>query len=212
MSPVQFSFWVMFDSWPGSQHTRLPCPSPTPMACSNSCPLSGWSHVQLFATPWTAAYQSPPSMGFSRQEYWSELPLPSPKKIFSPSHSIVFLYFFALISEEGFLISPCYSLELCIQMGIAFFFSFAFSFFFFFSAICKAFSDNHFPFLHFFFLEMVLIPASYTMSQTSVHSFSGTLSDLTWAFPSGSYGKESACSAADLGFNPWVGKIPWRRK
>ena len=33
------------------------------------------------------------------------------------SHSIVFLYFFALIAEEGFLIFPCYSLELCIQMG-----------------------------------------------------------------------------------------------
>ena len=33
------------------------------------------------------------------------------------SHSIVFLYFFALITEEGFLISPCYSLELCIQMA-----------------------------------------------------------------------------------------------
>ena len=32
------------------------------------------SHVQLFATPWTIAYQAPPSMGFSRQEYWSELP------------------------------------------------------------------------------------------------------------------------------------------
>ena len=34
--------------------------------------------VQLFATPWTVAYQAPPSMGFSRQEYWSGLPLPSP--------------------------------------------------------------------------------------------------------------------------------------
>ena len=34
--------------------------------------------VQLFATPWTAAYQAPLSMGFSRQEYWSEVPLPSP--------------------------------------------------------------------------------------------------------------------------------------
>ena len=34
----------------------------------------------------------------------------------SLSHSIVFLYFFALITEEGFLIPPCYSLELCIQM------------------------------------------------------------------------------------------------
>ena len=36
------------------------------------------SHVRLLATPWTAAYQAPPSMGFSRQEYWSGLPLPSP--------------------------------------------------------------------------------------------------------------------------------------
>ena len=37
------------------------------------------SRVRLLATPWTAAYQAPPSMGFSRQEYWSGLPLPSPK-------------------------------------------------------------------------------------------------------------------------------------
>ena len=37
------------------------------------------SRVRLPATPWTAAYQAPPSMGFSRQEYWSELPLPSPE-------------------------------------------------------------------------------------------------------------------------------------
>ena len=36
------------------------------------------SHVQLFATLWTAAHQAPPSMGFSRQEYWSGVPLPSP--------------------------------------------------------------------------------------------------------------------------------------
>ena len=36
------------------------------------------SRVQLFATPWSAAYQAPPSMGFSRQEYWSGMPLPSP--------------------------------------------------------------------------------------------------------------------------------------
>ena len=36
------------------------------------------SHVRLFTTPWTAAYQAPPSMGFSRQECWSGMPLPSP--------------------------------------------------------------------------------------------------------------------------------------
>ena len=36
------------------------------------------SRVRLFATPWTVAYQAPPSMEFSRQEYWSGLPFPSP--------------------------------------------------------------------------------------------------------------------------------------
>ena len=36
------------------------------------------SRVRLFVTPWTAAHQAPPSKGFSRQEYWSGVPLPSP--------------------------------------------------------------------------------------------------------------------------------------
>ena len=48
------------------------------------------------------------------------------KEISSLSHSIVFLYFFALVAEEGLLISPCYSLELCIQLGVSFPFSLAF--------------------------------------------------------------------------------------
>ena len=44
------------------------------------------------------------------------------------------------------------------------------------SSACKASSDNHFAFLHFFFLGMVLIPVSYTVSCTSIHSSSGTVS------------------------------------
>ena len=40
------------------------------------------SCVQLFVTPWTAAYQAPPSMGYCRQEYWSGVPLPSPNTIY----------------------------------------------------------------------------------------------------------------------------------
>ena len=36
------------------------------------------SHVWLFATPWTVTHQAPPTMGFSRQDYWSGLPVPSP--------------------------------------------------------------------------------------------------------------------------------------
>ena len=42
------------------------------------CVLSCYSHVWLFATPWTVAHQAPLSMGVSRQEYWSGLPRPSP--------------------------------------------------------------------------------------------------------------------------------------
>ena len=42
------------------------------------------SHVQLFLTPWTATYQAPPFMGFSRQEYWSGLPFPSPGDLLDP--------------------------------------------------------------------------------------------------------------------------------
>ena len=41
------------------------------------------SCVRLFVTPWTAAYQAPPSMGFSRQEYWSGVPSPSPAIVMS---------------------------------------------------------------------------------------------------------------------------------
>ena len=40
--------------------------------------MKSFSRVRLFVTPWTIAYQAPPSMGFSRQEYWSGLPVPSP--------------------------------------------------------------------------------------------------------------------------------------
>ena len=49
LSSVRFSHSVMSDSlWPhGLQHTRLPCPSPTPKACSDSCPLSQWSHPTI---------------------------------------------------------------------------------------------------------------------------------------------------------------------
>ena len=42
------------------------------------------SRVRLFATPWTAAHQAPPSMVFARQEYWSGLPLPSPGDLPDP--------------------------------------------------------------------------------------------------------------------------------
>ena len=95
------------------------------------------------------------------------------EEISSLSHSVVFLYFFALIAEEGFLISSCYSLELCIQISFLFSFAFCFSSF---HSYLKACSDSHFALLHFFSMGMVLIPVSCTMLHTSFHSSSGTLS------------------------------------
>ena len=73
------------------QPTRLPRPWDSPgkntgVGCISFSNAWKWkvkvkslSHVQLFSTPWTAAYQAPPPMGFSRQEYWSGVPLPSPE-------------------------------------------------------------------------------------------------------------------------------------
>ena len=46
------------------------------------------SRVRPSATPWTAAFQAPPSMGFSRQEYWSGVPLPSPKNTLRQSQTL----------------------------------------------------------------------------------------------------------------------------
>ena len=69
--------------------------------------LSHFSHVWLCVTPWTAAYQAPPSMGFSRQEYWRGLPLPSPKwmnKLLQISY-----YFFMLDSPVSCCSSHNYS-------------------------------------------------------------------------------------------------------
>ena len=46
--------------------------------------MKSLSRVRLFATPWTVAYRDPPSMGFSRQVYWSGLPFPSPGDLPDP--------------------------------------------------------------------------------------------------------------------------------
>ena len=102
----------------------------------------------------SASVRSIPFLSFIEPIFAWNVPLLSLiffEEISSLSHSIVFLYFFALVTEEGFLISPCYSLKLCIQMGISFLSPLPFASLLF-SAICKASSDNHFSFLHFFFL------------------------------------------------------------
>ena len=53
--------------------------------CSYVCrKVKSLNRVQLFATPWTVALQAPPSMGFSKQGYWSGLPFPSPGELPDP--------------------------------------------------------------------------------------------------------------------------------
>ena len=46
--------------------------------------VKSFSCVRLFVTPWTVAYQAPPSMGFFRQKYWSQLPFPFPGDLPDP--------------------------------------------------------------------------------------------------------------------------------
>ena len=64
---VHFSHSVVSDSlWPqGLQHAKLPCPSPTPRACSNSCPLSRWCHPTISSSivPFSSCLQSFPASG-----------------------------------------------------------------------------------------------------------------------------------------------------
>ena len=119
------------------QPTRFLCPCDssgknTGVGCyfllqsMHECMLSCFSHVRLCATPWTAAHQAPLSQNSLGKSTGVGCHFLLPKRFLS--RSIVFLYFFALITEDGFLTSPCYPLELGIQMGMSFLFSFAFGF------------------------------------------------------------------------------------
>ena len=73
---VQFSCSVVSDSlWPhGLQHARFPCPSPTPGAYSNSCPLNWWCHPNISSsvTPFSSRLQSFPASGsFPRSQFFT---------------------------------------------------------------------------------------------------------------------------------------------
>ena len=59
------------------------------------------SYVRLLATPWTAAHQAPLSMGFSRQEYWSGLPLPSPYDLVQ-ANKYTYIFYICLLTNHLF--------------------------------------------------------------------------------------------------------------
>ena len=76
LTSVQFSCSVMSDSlWPhGLQHARLPCPSPTPGACANSCPSSRWCHPTISSSliPFSSCLQSfPTSASFPMSQFFT---------------------------------------------------------------------------------------------------------------------------------------------
>ena len=131
--------------------------------------MKSLSHIRPSATPWTAAFQAPPSMGLSRQEYWSGVPFFPILLFFSISLHWplrkAFISLFAILWNSAFR-------WVYLSFSLLPFTSLIFT------TICKALSDSHCAFLHFFSLGIVLIPASCTMSQTSTHSSLGTLSDL----------------------------------
>ena len=77
------------------------------------------SHVRLFVTPWTIAHQAPLSMGFPRQEYWSELPFPPPEDLPDPRIKPASPVFPALTSRFFTTEPPGIPLALigCLQRG-----------------------------------------------------------------------------------------------
>ena len=83
----------------GLQHTRLLCSSLS-LCCANH-----FHCVRLFVTLWTIAHQSPLSMGFSRQEYWSGLQCPSPEDLPDPGIESAFLMTPAL-AEDSLPLAP----------------------------------------------------------------------------------------------------------
>ena len=76
--------------------------------------MKSLSRFRLFATPWTVASQAPPSVGFSRQEYWSGLPFPSPTYICIHIYIYTHTHFFFLLvfSLPPPFLLPCLPLSL----------------------------------------------------------------------------------------------------
>ena len=91
----------------GLQHARPPCPSPAPSVYSNKCPLSWWCHPTI-SSYWAPSHLESSSFivlsfrlfilfkGFSRQEYWSGLPFPSPVDVLSELSIMTHLSWVAL--------------------------------------------------------------------------------------------------------------------
>ena len=162
------------------KNTGVGCHSP--LQCMKvKLKVKSLSCVPLLATPWPAAYQAPPSMGFSRWEYWSGLPLPSPNylghyaKYFVYVNRLIYLpkILCALVTQS--CLTLCDPLD-CSPPG---------------SSVPGIFQAR--------ILEWVAISFSRGSSRPR---------DWTRGFPGCSAGKESTCKVGDLGWNPGLGRSP----
>ena len=75
------------------------------------------SRVWLFLTPWTAAYRAPPSMGFSRQEYLSGVPLPSPVYHHNSLYSLTPVFHLLAHSSDKHFLRTYHVLSMCWELG-----------------------------------------------------------------------------------------------
>ena len=173
--------------------------------------MKSFIRVQLFVTLWMVAYQAPPAMGFSRQEYWSGLPFPSPGNLHSPGIKPRFpaLQADALLSEpprkpqhhptglrSAHSPQPA-SLE-STPMSLPF------------SPGCEHPEQGIEP-VHHLYIPWQRI-WNIIDKMIKLRTILWNISRLP-GFPGGT-GKEPACQCSRYkrcGFDPWVRKIPWRR-
>ena len=148
------------------------------------------SCARLVMTPWTAAHQAPPSMGFSRQEYWSGVPLPSPTHV--PRAQNKLIYLLKEFEQKG-------------NMGN--------------DLIGFAFGETWKIVIARSRARLKSSGKSWGMQHLVGEYNAGILGRSTLmgryrakGLPTWLSGKGSARRCRRCGFSPWAGKIPWRRK
>ena len=110
------------------------------------------SRVRLFATPWTVAYQGPPSMGFSRQEYWSGLLFPSPSFIYSSVYMLAYQFPSSLVVSST-VVFQCHghshhSAKTRVLSSVLFYFKLGLFLFFQVAAWCNLSFDTNWSIIH----------------------------------------------------------------
>ena len=185
------------------------------------------SRVQLFATPWTVAYQAPRPMGFSGQEYWSGLPFPSPG-IFPTQgsnpgvpHCRQTLY--RLSYQGSYTVGPCYLFHIqCVSVNPKFlictssplspFVNHTFVFyvceFLFWKFICIIFNIPYVSDIT-WFVFLCLTSLSMIISRSNHVAADGILSFFLWLsnIPLGTYTKSSLSTY--LLMDIWVASMSW---